>query len=126
MNEPTPTVVFRRDPEAPTTYAPLVDVRVGQHGLHLLPFVPPAATEADVRVVDGRPVVEVVAGADLLVPLESVERLIRDLAGQFRAAVVGRMRADAAAEGLEMPPDEDIVVEGLQDVFALARNRSEG
>jgi len=120
MSDTPPTVLFLRNPDLRTVYAPLVDVRLGQSGLHLLPFVPPAATDEDVQERDGRAVIEVRAGGDVLVPFEAVERLLRDLSGQFRAALVTRMKADAAAAGIELPPDEDIVIEGLEDIFALA------
>lgn len=112
---------FRRNPEAPFHYAPLVDVRKGTEGLHLLAFVPPAAAPPDVEWRDGEPHLDVWSQGEVLVPYESVERLIRDLASQFRGAVLENLRRDAAREGIEV--DDDVVVNGLEDIFALASER---
>ncbi len=114
---------FRRNPDAPFAYSPLVDVRKGQNGLHLLSFVPPAAAPPDVRWEEGEPHIDVWSQAELLVPFESIERLIRDLATQFKSAVVGNLLAEAAAQGMELPAAEDIVVQGLEDIFAVAEER---
>jgi hypothetical protein len=75
----TPQVFFLRNPEVPTTYSPLVDVRVGQNGLHLLSFVPPAAAPADLEMRNGQPSIVVRSHSEIMVPLDGVERLIRDL-----------------------------------------------
>ena len=118
-----PTPHFRRNPDAPFVYAPMVDVRKGQQGLHLLAFVAPAAAPPDVRWEGDEAHVDVWSSGELLVPFEAMERLIRDLAGQFRSAVVGNLLAEAAAQGMELPREEDIVVTGLQDIFDLAGER---
>ncbi|MCO4770083.1 MAG: hypothetical protein KDA24_08650 [Deltaproteobacteria bacterium] len=119
----TPQVFFLRNPEVPTTYSPLVDVRVGQNGLHLLSFVPPAAAPADLEMRNGQPSIVVRSHSEIMVPLDGVERLIRDLCSQFRATLVNRIRKDAEANGLEMPPDEEIVFNGMEDIFAVGRAR---
>lgn len=121
--EQTPTPHFRRNPDAPFAYSPMVDVRKGQTGLHLLSFVSPAAAPPDVRWEDGEPHIDVWSQAELLVPFESMERLIRDLATQFKSSVLGNLMAEAAAAGMELPPVEDIVVTGLEDIFAVAEER---
>ena len=121
----TPQMRFLRDPEVPTTYSPLVDVRVSQHGLHLLSFIPPAAAPVDLEMVNGKPTLTVRAHAELLVPLESVERLIRDLSSQFKATLISRLKKDAAAAGMEVPPDDELVFNGMEDIFAVGRTRPE-
>jgi hypothetical protein len=119
----TPQVRFVRDPEVPTTYSPLVDVRISQQGLHLLSFIPPAAAPVDLEMRDGQPTLTVKAHSELLVPLEGVERLIRDLSSQFKATLVSRLKKDAQAAGLEMPPDDELTFHGLEDIFAVGRQR---
>ena len=121
--EGTPMVRFLRNPANATIYAPLIDIRTSQHGLHLLTFVPPAAAPADVMVKNGQPTIEIRSDAELLVPLDSVERVIRDLCFQFKNVLMTRLKRDAAAAGLEVPADEDIVFAGLEDVFDVGRTR---
>jgi hypothetical protein len=118
-----PTPHFRRNPDAPFRYSPMIDVRSGQGGLHLLSFVAPASAPPDVRWEGDEPHIDVWSQAELMVPLESVERLIRDLATRFKAAVVGKLMAEAAAQGMELPDPEDIVVRGLEDIFAVTEER---
>jgi|GEM_PF-3152577 len=119
----TPQVRFLRDPEVHTTYSPLVDVRISQHGLHLLSFIPPAAAPVDLEMVDGKPTITVRSHNEVLVPLENVERLIRDLSSQFKATLISRLKKDAVAAGMEMPPDDELVFNGLTDIFAVGRER---
>lgn len=123
--EGTPMVRFLRNPANPTVYAPLIDIRTSQHGLHLLTFVPPAAAPADVLTVNGQPTIEIRSDAELLIPLESTERFIRDLCFQFKNVLMSRLKADAAAAGLEVPPDDEIVFNGLEDIFDVGRTRPE-
>ena len=66
---------------------------------------------------------EIRSDAELLVPLDSVERVIRDLCFQFKNVLMTRLKRDAAAAGLEVPADEDIVFAGLEDVFDVGRTR---
>ena len=119
----TPQVFFLRNPEVPTTYSPLIDVRVGQSGLHLLSFVPPAAAPADLEMRNGQPSIVVRSHNEIMVPLDGVERPIRDLCSQFRSTLIGRLKKDAEANGLEMPPDDEIVFNGMEDIFAVGRQR---
>lgn len=119
----SPTPHFRRNPDAPFAYSPMVDVRRGQQGVHLLSFVAPASAPPDVRWDGDEPHIDVWSQAELLVPYEAVEQLIRDLAGQLKAAVVGNLMAEAAAQGMELPNAEDIVVQGLEDIFSIQPER---
>jgi hypothetical protein len=119
-----PQMRFLRDPEVATTYSPLVDVRISQHGLHLLSFIPPAAAPVDLEMVNGQATITVRSHSELLVPLEGVERLIRDLSTQFQATLISRLKKDAAAAGLDMPPDDELKFNGLEDIFAITRTRS--
>ena len=121
--EGTPQVRFLRNPENPTIYSPLIDIRTSQHGLHLLTFVPPAAAPADVMMKNGQPTIEIRSDAELLVPLDSVERVIRDLCFQFKNVLMTRLKRDAAAAGLEVPADDEIVFNGLEDIFDVGRTR---
>ena len=121
--EGTPTVRFLRNPNNATVYAPLIDIRTSQHGLHLLTFVPPAAAPADVVTVNGQPTIELRSDAELLVPVESAERFIRDLCFQFKNVLLSGLKRDAAAAGLEVPPDDEIVFNGLEDIFDVGRTR---
>ncbi len=118
-----PKVDFKRNPDVPVVYSTVIDVRTSQYGLHLLSFVSPAATPDDVVMKDGEETIEVFAESELLVPLDAAERLIRDLASQFRKVVLKELRQGAEAEGLQMPPDDEVHVEGLDDIFALAGDR---
>ena len=115
---------FRRDPEVGITYAPLIDVRTSQYGLHLLTFVPPAATPDDLQLQDGQPIIELRASSEVLVPLSAVERLIRDLSKQLRATLIKRLKQDAAANGLEVD-EASIEWAGLQDIMAVADGRQQ-
>jgi hypothetical protein len=119
----SPTPHFRRNPDAPFAYSPMVDVRKGQNGLHLLSFVAPAAAPPDVRWEGDEPHIDVWSQAELLVPFDAMERLIRDLSTQFKSAVIGNLMADAAAQGMELPPEDEIVVTGLEDIFAIKQER---
>ena len=121
----TPTVRFLRNPSVGTVYSPLIDVRSTQHGLHLLSFVPPAAAPADVVVRNGAPVVEVRSSGEVLVPLESVERLIRDLCTVYKNTLLARLKRDAATSGLNIPSDDEITFTGLEDIFAVGQQRPE-
>ncbi len=118
-----PTPHFRRNPDAPFAYSPIVDVRKGQAGLHLLSFVAPASAPPDVRWEGDEPHIDVWSQAELLVPFEAAEQLIRDLAAQFKSSIVGNLMAEAAAQGMELPPEDEIVVTGLEDIFAIAPER---
>ena len=118
-----PAVRFLRNPAVGTVYSPLIDIRSTQHGLHLLSFVPPAAAPADVVVRNGVPVVEVRSSGEVLVPLESVERLIRDLCTVYKNTLLTRLKRDAAASGLTIPADHEITFNGLEDIFAVGQQR---
>lgn len=118
-----PQVFFLRNPEVPTTYSPLIDVRVGQAGLHLLSFVPPAAAPADLEMRDGQPAIVVRSHNEIMIPLDGCERLIRDLCSQFRSTLISRIKKDAIAAGMEIPPDDEIVFNGMEDIFAVGRQR---
>jgi hypothetical protein len=113
---------FRRNPDNTIIYAPLIDVRSAQWGLHLLTFVPPAATPVDVVIENGKPILDIRATSEILVPLGSVERLIRDLSKQLKVTLMKRLQADAAQSGLEVDADS-IEWRGLEDIMAVAEGR---
>ena len=122
LNE-VPAIRFLRNRDVPTVYSPLVDVRTSQQGLHPLSYVAPAAAPADVEMLDGQPVINVRSQAELLVPLEGVERLIRDLCSQYKATLINRLKADAVAAGMTVPPDDELTFTGLEDIWAVGRQR---
>ena len=119
-----PQVRFRRNSDAPLLYAPLIDVRTSQHGLHLLTYVPPAAAPSDLLLLEGDPIIDVLASSELIVPMDSVPRLIRDLAFQFRNTIIQRLKNDAAQAGIEVPDSDDaFTINGLDDIMAVAAER---
>lgn len=111
--------VFKRGAETPIYYAPLIDVRLTQQGFHLLTFIPPAPDAADVYTRDGQYCVDVQAGAEIVVPIEAVEPLVRNLASQLRAFVLDRFRKEAEAAGMIV--EGELSIEGLNDILNLGK-----
>jgi len=111
--------VFKRGPDTPVHYAPLMDVRMTQQGFHLLTFVPPAPDAADVYTREGEYCVDVFAGSEVIVPIDAVEPLIRNLASQFRGFVLERFRKEAEAAGLAV--EGEVSIDGLDDILNLGK-----
>lgn len=112
-----------RNPELPLIYAPLHEVRASPHGLHLLTYVNPAADPQEIIEQEGELRLPLHANAEILFPIESVESLIYALTDQFKGFILGKIRADAAREGIEI--GDDLHIDWVERILAVAKQRME-
>lgn len=106
---------FRRNPKAPSFYAPLIEVRTTPNAFHLLCYVPPAADAQDLIEEDGKMVLEVRARNEVILPPETVGPLLHNLAVQYREFLSQRLHAEAAEQGVEVG---DLHFDGLDELIA--------
>ena len=91
---------FKRNPDAPVFYAPLVDVRATRQDLHLLLYVNPSSDREELVVVDGEPHLPVESQAEVIVPIDTVEPLLLALAAKYRELIVSHHEEEAAEAGV--------------------------
>jgi hypothetical protein len=112
---PPARLLLRRNPDAPLYYAPVFDVRATRNDLHLLLFTNPAPDPDEVVEDAAGRAVTVESQAEVVVPLPTVEALLRALAHQYRQVVLSRLHEDAAAAGMEVG---DLRLPGVDDLLA--------
>ena len=110
--------LFRRNPEAPVFYAPLVDVRATRQDLHLLLYVNPSSDLEEMVEVDGQPHLPVESQAEVIVPIDTVEPLLLALAAKYRELIVSHLEEEAAEAGMEVG---EIQLDGIDDLLGIGK-----
>ena len=108
--------VFRRNPEAPIFYAPLVDVRTTRQDLHLVLYVPPAAGPHDVYDAGEGPRILVESSAEVVVPVDAAEQLIVALTSQYRQLMQNLLEQEAEGADIEVG---EIELAGLAEALGM-------
>lgn len=91
--------LLRRNPNGPSYFTPVLDVRISDRDLRLLSFVVPAA-DADELVPDGEGgyLLPLRSQAELIIPPETARALIDGLTRQLEVLEANKARAAKAAK----------------------------